>query len=341
MRRLVKNIVLRLATVLGLPALFRRLNRKRVVILMYHGLIDDDRPAEWTQLSIRKFDRQMQHLARSYSPVSLEQAVEYLSGKTQIPDNPVVVTFDDGYRSNYELGYPVLEKYGIPATVFIATSLLSDADNPPRESWFDKVYALAPGLKAGRVDLSHLGLPIFQITRPADRLAAVEAICGLLKSMGEKDRLRIIDELVRIFPVPPARDDRYRGAVWTQVRRCGPLMRPGAHTVNHEILSPLTADAAREEIRLSKQTIEREFGAPVPFFAYPNGRREDFTDETKRLVVEAGFRAALTTIEGLNRIGDDLFELKRIGIGSDSTMMWFRLAVAGFFVRRRAMAESN
>lgn len=105
--------------------------------------------------------------------------------------------------------------------------------------------------------------------------------------------------------------------------------------MTHEILSHLPTNQAREEIILSKQIIEQETGGPVLFFAYPNGRREDFTGETKRLVAEAGLQAALTTIEGLNRRGDDLFELKRIGIGSDASMVWFRLAAAGFFDRRR------
>jgi peptidoglycan/xylan/chitin deacetylase (PgdA/CDA1 family) len=339
MRRLIRNAVIWLANVLGLPAICRRLSRKQVVILMYHGLVEDDAPAEWTQLSISKFERQMRHLARFYSPVSLEQAVACLSGKAELPHNPVVVTFDDGYRSNYVLGYPVLDKYGIPATVFISTSLLGHADNPPRKFWFDKVYALAPGLKNGLVDLSHLGLPVFRVSGPPSRLVVVEAICERLKDFGERDRQRIIDELVKTFPVQSTRDDRYRGADWSQVRGARPLIMPGAHTVNHEILSPLAADAAREEISLSKLTIERELSAPVPFFAYPNGRREDFTDETKRLVIEAGFRAALTTIEGLNRVGDDLYELKRIGIGSDSSMIWFRLAVAGFFVYWHKLIE--
>lgn len=331
-RQLTKGLAILLANALGLPSVFRRLNRKQVVILMYHGLVEDTRRSEWTQLSVGKFEQQIRHLALYYSPVSLEQAVEHLSGRTELPDNPVVVTFDDGYRSTYELGFPVLKKYGVPASVFITTSLLGHTEIPPRILWFDRVYSLTPRLLIGRVDLSHLGLPVFEISQPSDRQAAIDTICERLKRLGERERRSIIDALVKALAEKDAINDHYRGADWTQVRQCMPLMMPAAHTVNHEILSLLGASAAREEINLSKQIIEREVGAPIPFFAYPNGRREDFTDESRRLVIEAGFRAALTTIEGVNRAGDDLFALKRLGIGSDSTMLWFRLAVPGFLV---------
>lgn len=227
MRRLVKSIFLALATAIGVPAVCRWLNRKRVTILMYHGLIDDCYPSEWTQLSIDRFEQQMRHLARCYSPVSLEQAVAYLSGNAPLPDNPVVVTFDDGYRSNYVLGCPVLEKYGVPATVFITTSLLGHADSPPHETWFDTIYALAPSLENGNIDLSPLGLPCFHVAKPADRLAVVETICERLKQMAPEDRRRMIDELVRTFPKRQSGDGRYQGAEWDQVRRARPLITPG------------------------------------------------------------------------------------------------------------------
>jgi peptidoglycan/xylan/chitin deacetylase (PgdA/CDA1 family) len=332
MKKLMKYIALGLATFVGLPSICRRLHRREVAILMYHGLVDDDRPAEWTQLCVREFEHQMEHLTRHYSPVSLEQAVDYLAGNGELPDNPVVVTFDDGYRSNYELGLPILKKHGIPATVFITPSLLGCAGQPPRELWFDRVYSLAPRLTAGSADLTSIGLPVIQIADPSDRLAVAEAICGKLKGLHPRERQRVIDELGRAFPGQPVQDGRYQGAKWDQVRNSRPLLTPGAHTINHEILSLLPKDEARSEIVDSKEAIEHEFGASISFFAYPNGRREDFTDETRQLVLAAGFKAALTTIDGLNRIGDDLFQLKRIGIGSDSSMMWFRLAVAGCFV---------
>ena len=323
------------ATVLGVPVFCRWLNRKRVLILMYHGLVDDDRPTEWTQLAVTEFETQMRHLADHYSPVSLAEAVEYLQGRIDLPSNPAVVTFDDGYRSSYALGGPVLRKYRIPATVFITTALVGHGDDPSRPLWFDKVYRLAPYLQTGEFDLSHLGLSRYIISRPKDRLPVVEAICAQLKSVDPQRRQETLDRLAEAFDIRTMDDSRYEGATWGEVAGALPLVTPGAHTVNHEILSHLTPEEAGDEISESRRIIEEETGTAVHFFAYPNGRREDFTDDTKRLVAQAGFRAAVTTIGGLNQPGDDIYELKRVGIGSYSSFKWFRLAASGFFGRLR------
>ncbi|MEW5795007.1 MAG: polysaccharide deacetylase family protein [Candidatus Zixiibacteriota bacterium] len=329
MKRLIKNILISVAAALGMAALGRWLNRRRLAILMYHGLIDDDRPSEWTQLAVNEFEEQIRHLARHYTPVTLEQAVDYVSGNCDPGRNPVVVTFDDGYRSNYELGLPILQKYNVPATVFITTSLLGDSVQPPRTLWFDRVYGVASSLPAGEIDLTSLGLARYRVSGAEDRIAMVEVICEHLKGFASDERSRTIDKLSAMFPATGPTGRRYVGADWDHVRQHQASITPAAHTVNHEILSRLPEDQARQEILQSKQAIEHETDSQVTFFAYPNGRREDFTDETKRLVAEAGFRAALTTIEGLNEVGDDLFELKRLGIGSNATPKWFHLKVAG------------
>ncbi len=341
MTNLVKNITMMIATALGVPALCRRLNRSRVLILMYHGLVDDDRPHEWTQLAVSEFDNQMRHLAGKYSPVSLTQAVDYLEGRIALPRNPVAVTFDDGYRSSYVLGGPVLKKYNIPATVFITTSLLGHGDDPSQPLWFDKIHRLAPEIEAGEFDLTHLGLSKYTVAAPEDRLATVQAICAELKTLDPPNRRATVDQIADAFGIRVEDDPQYEGATWGEVSGWLPLIAPGAHTVSHEILSGLTPEAAAYEISESRKIIEAETKTAIRYFAYPNGRRIDFTDTTKHLVSEAGFRAALTTIEGVNQPGDDIYELKRVGIGSDSSLMWFKLAVSGFFDRLKSLTGGN
>ena len=321
---------------LGATWVCRRRHRREVAILMYHGLVTDKHPSEWTQLPVETFERQMQYIAEHCHPVSLDEAVDYLDGKSELPDNPVVVTFDDGYHSNYSLGHPILTKHKIPATVFVTTSL-AGAETGDRRLWFDTIYALQPVTDNGVWDLASYGLPSLAVSSEQDRLTAVETICSRLKEMPPETRLEKVGQLVEAFPPRQTGDDRYYGASWSEISGAVPLIQPGAHTINHEILSQLGTDRAREEIAGSRRIIEAETGAEVRFFAYPNGRREDFTEETRQLVIESGYRGAVSTIEGLNKQGNDLYELKRIGIGSDSSMIWFRLALAGFFDTWRAL----
>jgi peptidoglycan/xylan/chitin deacetylase (PgdA/CDA1 family) len=86
----------------------------------------------------------------------------------------------------------------------------------------------------------------------------------------------------------------------------------GAHTLSHPPLSRIQVEDARQEIRRSKSTIENVLNATVNTFAYPSGRRGDFTETTKALVEEAGFDCAVTTIFGNNEPGADLYEMRRI-----------------------------
>jgi peptidoglycan/xylan/chitin deacetylase (PgdA/CDA1 family) len=87
----------------------------------------------------------------------------------------------------------------------------------------------------------------------------------------------------------------------------------GGHTVTHPFLSKLTAAEAGWEISECKRRIEEELQQPVEHFAYPNGREEDFASFNKELLRAAGYRAAATTIWGVNYRSTDRMELRRGG----------------------------
>jgi peptidoglycan/xylan/chitin deacetylase (PgdA/CDA1 family) len=87
----------------------------------------------------------------------------------------------------------------------------------------------------------------------------------------------------------------------------------GGHTVTHPFLSKLTAEQAAWEVSECKRRIEEEMQAPVGFFAYPNGREEDFAASNKKILRDAGYRGAVTTIWGMNYRSTDPMELRRGG----------------------------
>ncbi len=71
------------------------------------------------------FDKQMNYLkSEGYNTITPEQLYQHLVNGTQLPENPIIITFDDGYEDNYQYAYPILKKYGFTGTVFIITSLV-------------------------------------------------------------------------------------------------------------------------------------------------------------------------------------------------------------------------
>ncbi len=327
MREIAKKLIYSLIFIFGIHLLVKKLCSRRALILMYHGLTESGSRDEWTQLPAPVFEKQLRYISRTLNPVSMDDAVEYLAGRKELPPNPVVVTFDDGYESNYSTGLEILKKYNVPAIVFLTSSFIGTEEGGGKLLWFDLVYDIIAAWKADTLDLCEHGLGRHDLRGHGSKARAAEAIAESLKKWDRDKRADLITELMK-RQVPESRSC-HRGATWERVRNSHPLLTSGAHTINHEILSNLNRDSARREIAGSKHEIEKKTGMPTRFFAYPNGGAGDYTAETVRIVSECGFHAAVTTVEGFNQRGDDLLELRRIGVGSDTGMLWFKMAVTG------------
>ena len=94
-----------------------------VPVLSYHhfALTGADRMTV-TQAA---FEEQMKFLKeKGYRVISLNQFIDFLEFKRPIPKKSVVITIDDGWRSTYEIAFPILKKYGYPATLFVYTDLI-------------------------------------------------------------------------------------------------------------------------------------------------------------------------------------------------------------------------
>lgn len=92
---------------------------ERIPILLYHHLADGgDNPG--AVISAEMFESHIKALRDGgYTAISFDELCGFVYDGTPLPTRPVVITFDDGYTSNYEIAYPILKKYGMKATVFI------------------------------------------------------------------------------------------------------------------------------------------------------------------------------------------------------------------------------
>ena len=80
------------------------------------------------------FEQQMRLLKeKGYRVISIDQFFDFLEFKSTLPPKSVVITIDDGWRSAYEIAFPILQKYGYPATLFIYTDRI--IDTPQTLSW--------------------------------------------------------------------------------------------------------------------------------------------------------------------------------------------------------------
>jgi peptidoglycan/xylan/chitin deacetylase (PgdA/CDA1 family) len=294
-------------------------------VLCYHGLKrDDDVVEDWLLVSESCFVRQMAYIAARFRCISLEQGMAELSGGS-LPRASVCVTFDDGYRSNLSLALPILETFGIPATIYLATGFIGTA----RSLWTSR---LLHGLSSGpprSVTLEHFGLPALYFGK--GRHARVHSFLEALKLLPAAQRRSVVMHLDALAGGDIHVPEAFSFLDWDEVRTLAahPLITIGAHTVDHEILSTLPDKDILPQISGSRDDVSAALGATPATFAYPNGRAIDYDDRAVAALRMTGFTSAVTTIRGLNVNGVDPLEVRRVLVGGGDSFDTFRLSLSG------------
>jgi len=218
------------------------LPKSGVPVLMYHSInynVNND-----AVISPKQFAAEMAYLyENNFHTITLDQLYDYLTNHSPLPENPVALTFDDGYADNYTFALPVLKKYNMKSALFMVSGFVNSND-----------YYLN----------------------------------------------------------------------WQQLRE----MKTGGfeiypHTVSHPRLAGLDYQTQRQEVINSKEIIEKKLGGNAPYFCYPYG---NYNRYTINLLKDAGYRMAFVMqVQEPVKVkpGDDLFTLRRIFIGPNTTMKQF------------------
>jgi len=305
----------------------------RSVILMYHRVLPR---GEAERCSVQpgmfvdpgSFDLHLRFLEQHFQVIPLSDFPAVLEGGRDPGGKPFcILTFDDGWRDVRIHAFPLLQRYGMPATVFLPTDFVGTG----RRFWTDRVIEQIDRLEKVR----DVGEPIpgglTEMT--GNRTARIEKAIATMKGMQEERIERILDALAgtggeRNRPMEPD------FLSWEEVRGMhgSGLVSFGSHSATHRILTNLSPEEVLEELVRSRDAIFSE-GAADPKglpFCYPNG---DFDDRTAAMVRECGYRLAVTTERGWNSADSDLFTLRRIGIHDDMsrTRSMFGCRVAGIF----------
>jgi peptidoglycan/xylan/chitin deacetylase (PgdA/CDA1 family) len=286
--------------------------RCRVVILMYHRVFETSSDPWELCVSPKHFADHLELLRRDYPVLSLQQLLSALKTR-QLPKRAVVLTFDDGYADNLWNAKPLLEKYELPATVFVTSGSLDS----PNEFWWDDLerILLQPRKLPKRLQLQIQGRWYeWPITSSGEREIAYMAIHQILQPLRASERDPIIAELFAWADVSPMGRPDYRPLTTDELIQLAQseFIDIGAHAVTHPLLSSLSPEDQSAEIVSSRKKLEDIIGKRVDIFSYPYG---DFSTETAGIVAAAGFVSALTTDEIVVGKGANPLLLGRFGVG--------------------------
>jgi len=250
-----------------------------VAVLCYHGIRTTDDSTQFSGLHVTKstFERHCRLIAEACDPISLDEFREARQTGRQLPPRSVIMTFDDGYRGVLEHGLPVLERYGIPAAVFVAAAPVLDQQH----FWFDALCR-------------------------RDGEAAVTTARAL-----PYQKWRALADSITTTAVET---ESHRPLTRTELEQLAhsPLIEIGAHTMTHPTLSLAPIEEQQREIADCRATLERVLGRPVSAFAYPYGNPfGDYTSETVAVVRDARFDLAFTTAGSFATLECDPLQIPR------------------------------
>ncbi|MGD0939359.1 MAG: polysaccharide deacetylase family protein [Terracidiphilus sp.] len=289
----------------GVPLLLSHVPaRDSLLVLNYHriGNAEDDLfdPGIFSATA-EDFDRQIAYLKRHLSLVTLDEALAFLEGSIKEKKSRcrVLITFDDGYLDNYSVAFPILRSHGAQGVFFLSTGMVGSCHLP----WWDEIAYLVKTARKRRFTLSYpSGLAV-----DIDKNGVAESLQAILRSYKNpenQESARFIQELkeASMSDDPPKTLRRFLSWDEAQVmRKAG--MAFGSHSHSHQVLSQLDLATQREELSGSWAILKEQLGVEANVLAYPVGHKGSFSEQTAKIALESGYRAAFSHYGGTNLRG--------------------------------------
>lgn len=291
----------------------------RFIILMYHRVL----PANMVDATVQPgmyvlpetFERHLRFLSARFELGSMIAIDSMTGGRSKRPG--CMLTFDDGWCDFYEYAFPLLQKYQVPATVFVPTKFIGS----DHMFWTDRLARILRCLQ--RISDKNSGQTwsddplVKMILRVKTSLPQwIEYSINLLKKQREARIEETLDKLAELAGWVQKTDQLF--LTWNQVREIqkSGLVNFGSHTVRHQMLTNLGSKEVQAELQESRQRLTQELAVQpetIPF-CYPNG---NYSMQIKDLVQAAGYSSACTTQSGINTPACDRFALKRVAVHQD------------------------
>jgi peptidoglycan/xylan/chitin deacetylase (PgdA/CDA1 family) len=312
-RRAAKQVYLRLLFFTGLLWWARsRVAKLGVVAITLHRVLPDEQ-YDSAQLQpgmavrARTFERFLDYLAHHCECLLPGDGV--LGTQLARERRPrLTLTFDDGWKDNFEAALPLSCKYKIPFTVFICPQMMTR-----RESfWTAEAGSLwAAAQRAGKLE-------VISTLRGCEAGRSADSLIESLKHSNPKDREALISRMraaLQPYIQEAGVDSSEQMLTWRDVKEMSAAgVAFGSHTNTHAILTDIPGSDALQELTESKKAIQAELSA-CSLFAYPNG---DWSPQVRDLVAQAGYQAAFINAPGIWREQTHRLSIPRVNVWEGS-----------------------
>lgn len=321
MRKIVRFIVAAFFYYSGLVALGRwwmRQQSPHLIILNYH------------RSSVGDIRKHMRYLQRHYRMLSLEDALQELYAETAQKSHlrtPAVITFDDGYRDNFQYAFKAAVELQVPITIFLIPGYLDSGD---RFWWGEGVYLVE---KTSIQEVTFDGLAYHLSSKEDQKKLSALITTRLRTASSVAEREQFLADMRQTLAIAEfdawTKDREYDNIPlsWIDVYEMqdSGFVSFGAHTMHHPVLSSLTdSTEVHYEVAECRDVLEKQLKQKVYTFAYPLGRTEHIGIVAQHAVQEAGYKWAVTTTNGIATSHSDPYRIERVLV--DVQRHWLLLA---------------
>jgi len=291
------------------------------LILLYHGVLPDNFAPEGSNSSgkhipVSLFEHQMSIVANGFNPVSMLDIAQAHMGAKELPDRAVAVTFDDGFANVPRIAFPVLRKFGIPMTFYVATGFIETGLG----SWTDQLE-----LMLLKTDVSNIKIDIqghnftYQVNDVGSKVVALKDIKQRCKQIPFEQVQLILNQVQSQCGVEFLDQSLlYAMATWPELIQMekNTLVNLGAHTISHVPIGRVPHEKMTEEVAGSLEAISQKTNHPCELFSYPEGQLGDFDQNCIEFLKRIGLSHCPTAIPGINNVIDtDPFLIARTMVG--------------------------
>jgi peptidoglycan/xylan/chitin deacetylase (PgdA/CDA1 family) len=285
------------------------------VIFLFHGVIPAQKHAvrNYTRkhLPLDDFTGIIKSLQAGGNAASMEDVVRATNGEGELPPRAFVITFDDGFENNYSVAAPALADLGVPATYYVTSGFIQDNSG----SWIDLIEYAVELRDRVTVSLPYDGLS-GTFTNPQEKIGFLDRVRAVVKGDKSIDPYDFAAELWRQLDVRELMHDHEldQKMSWEQVRKLSdhPLFIVGGHSHTHRIMSYLDPAALKDEVETSLRLLQDATGEQPTHYSYPEGLTFCYSDQVIHELRSRGIVCSPSAEHGVNKLGDDLFHLKRV-----------------------------
>ncbi len=307
---------------------FHRANRAKILILMYHRFSLEKNPFK---ISSAEFAAHLEYLSKHHRVLSLTETIENLKNGTALPPNTTILTIDDGYADAFDIAFPLLKKFNLPATLFAVTDFVDGKC----WIWTDLMrYILTVTTRDFlKIEFENGEKIEAELTNKNQRIEIAAAVNLRLKKMPDEEKDLKIKEIAAnlSIEIPALPTAEFAPINWRQAREMDEsVLKIESHTATHPILTNINQARLDFELQKSKEKLEKELNRKSEHFCYPNGACDE---KIWQAVKNNDYQSAVTTDYGFNGTAENLFLLKRID--APAAIENFAQSVSGFEALRR------